>query len=144
MTRLNAALTGIEAQLETEAVQVAVAVAGKLSPELVAREPLTEISALASEAFRQLVATPQIAIHTGADIFDATKEKLEEIARLRGFEGRLNVQSDANVATRRLPHRMGRRRRHPRHRGDACDDRRDGRPLYRGARHGCELARFRN
>lgn len=98
MARLNAALTGIEARLETEAVQVAVAVAGKLSPELVAREPLAEISALASEAFRQLVATPQIAVHTSADIFDATKEKLEEIARTRGFEGRLTVQSDANVA----------------------------------------------
>ncbi len=98
MARLNNALTGIEARLETEAVQVAVAVAGKLSPELVAREPLAEISALAGEAFRQLVATPQIAIHTGADIFDAAREKLEEIARLRGFEGRLTVQSDANVA----------------------------------------------
>lgn len=98
MTRLNAALAGIEARLETEAVQVAVAVAGKLSPELVAREPLAEISALASEAFRQLVATPQIAIHTGSDIFDAAKEQLEEIARTRGFEGRLTVQSDANVA----------------------------------------------
>ena len=35
MARLNAALTGIEARLETEAVQVAVAVARKLSPELV-------------------------------------------------------------------------------------------------------------
>ena len=98
MARLNDALTGIEARLETEAVQVAVSVASKLAPELVAREPLTEISALASEAFRQLVTTPQIAVHTGSDIFDATKEKLEDIARMRGFEGRLTVQSDAAIA----------------------------------------------
>ena len=98
MARLNAALTGIEARLETEAVQVAVAVAGKLAPELVAREPLAEMAALAGEAFRQLVTTPQISVHIGTDIFDAAKDKLEEIARLRGFEGRLSVQPDAAIA----------------------------------------------
>jgi flagellar assembly protein FliH len=98
MARLHGALGLIEAKMETEAVHVAVSVARKLAPELVAREPLTEISALASEAFRQLVATPQIAVHTGMEIFDATKEKLEDIARLRGFEGRLTVQSDAAIA----------------------------------------------
>lgn len=98
MTRLNSALTAIETRLEVEAVHVAVAVAGKLAPELVAREPLTELSALAGECFRQLVATPQISIHIGGDIFDAAKDKLEEIARMRGFEGRLNVQPDAAIA----------------------------------------------
>ena len=98
MARLNSALTGIETRLEIEAVHVAVAVAGKLAPELVAREPLTELSALAGECFRQLVATPQISIHIGGDIFDAAKDKLEEIARMRGFEGRLNVQPDVAIA----------------------------------------------
>jgi flagellar assembly protein FliH len=77
MARLNGALTGIETRLEIEAVHVAVAVAGKLAPELVAREPLTELSALAGESFRQLVATPQISVHIGGDIFDAAKDKLE-------------------------------------------------------------------
>jgi flagellar assembly protein FliH len=98
MARLHSALAGIEARLETEAVQVAVSVARKLAPQLVAREPLAEISALASECFRQLVTTPQISVAIGVDIFDATKDKLEDIARLRGFDGRLTVQPDANVA----------------------------------------------
>src|SRR5262245_57737706 len=40
-------LTAVEARLETEAVEVAVAVARKLAPELVAREPLAELAALA-------------------------------------------------------------------------------------------------
>lgn len=97
MARLNNALAGIEAKLETEAVQVAFSVARKLAPELVAREPLTEMSALASECFRQLVSTPQISVAIGTDIFDATKEKLEDIARLRGFDGRLNVMADSAV-----------------------------------------------
>ena len=98
MVRINGALTGIETRLEIEAVQVAVSVAGKLAPELVAHEPLTELSALAGDALRQLVTTPQISIHIGTDIYDAAKEKLEEIARQRGFEGRLSVHPDTTVA----------------------------------------------
>ena len=94
MERIHQALTGIETKLETEAVEVAVAVAAKLAPELIAREPFTEISALATEAFRQLVTTPQIVVHIGADIYDDAKEKLEDIARRRGFDGRLLVQTD--------------------------------------------------
>lgn len=98
MARVNAGLVGVETRLETEAIQVAVAVASKLAPELVAREPLTEIAALATECFRQLVTTPQITVQISADIFEAAKEKLEEIARLRGFDGRLAVQSGAAIA----------------------------------------------
>jgi len=98
LSRLDRALNGIEARLETEAVQVAVAVAGKLAPELIAREPYTEISALATECFRQLVTTPHVAVHVGTDIFDLAKERLEATASAGGFEGRLVVMSDASMA----------------------------------------------
>ena len=98
LERLDRALVAIETRLETEAVQVAVAVASKLAPELIAREPFAEMSALATESFRQLVTTPQIVVHTAADIHDTAKAKLEDIARSRGYEGRLSVQSDASMA----------------------------------------------
>jgi flagellar assembly protein FliH len=98
MARLNAALAGIEARLETEAVEVAVAVAGKLAPELIAREPFAEISALATGTFNHLVKAPHVAVHIGADIYETAKEKLEEIARARGFDGRLVVLSDPAMA----------------------------------------------
>jgi flagellar assembly protein FliH len=75
-------------------VEVSVAVAAKLAPALIAREPFAEISALANECFHQLVAAPHIVIRVGADIYDAAKEKLEEIAHAKGFEGRLVVLSD--------------------------------------------------
>src|SRR3984885_4198379 len=54
----NDALRAIETRLECEAVEGAVAVARKLSPALIAREPFAEISALASDCFRQLVSAP--------------------------------------------------------------------------------------
>ncbi|MGH6682510.1 MAG: FliH/SctL family protein [Pseudolabrys sp.] len=98
MGRLEQALGGIAARLETEAVQVAVAVAGKLAPELIAREPFAEISALATESFNHLVKAPHVAVHIGADIYDTAKTKLEEIALSRGFEGRLMVLSDPSMA----------------------------------------------
>jgi flagellar assembly protein FliH len=94
LDRIHRGLAAIEARLETEAVQVAIAVASKLAPDLIAREPFAEISSLASECFRQLVTTPQIAVHISADLYEPAKEKLEEIARMRGFEGRLTVLSD--------------------------------------------------
>src|SRR5690242_1634278 len=48
---LDRNLAAVEKKLEAEAVEVAVAVARKLAPALVAREPLAEISALATDCF---------------------------------------------------------------------------------------------
>ena len=98
MERLERSLAGIAAKLETEAVHVAVAVASKLAPELIAREPFTEISALATESFNHLVKAPHVVVHIGADIYETAKTKLEEIAHARGFEGRLVVLSEAAMA----------------------------------------------
>lgn len=94
MERLERSLAGISARLETEAVEVAVAVATKLAPELIAREPFAEISALATESFNHLVKAPHVVVHIGAEIYETAKAKLQEIANARGFEGRLVVLSD--------------------------------------------------
>jgi flagellar assembly protein FliH len=96
--RLDAALTAIETRLETEAVEVAVAVAAKLAPALLAREPFAEISALATDCFHHLVSTPHVAVRVGPDIYDTAKQKIEEISRARGFEGRLAVVPDETLA----------------------------------------------
>ena len=96
--RLDNALTAIETRLETEAVEVAVAVAAKLSPALIAREPFAEIAALATECFHHLVSTPLVSVRIAADIHGTAKEQIEEIARAGGFDGRLAVISDDNLA----------------------------------------------
>jgi flagellar assembly protein FliH len=98
MERLHKALGDIEARLETEAVEVAVAVAGKLAPELIAREPFAEISALATSTFSHLVKAPHVVVHIGADIYETAKAKLDEIAQAHGFEGRLVVLSEPAMA----------------------------------------------
>jgi flagellar assembly protein FliH len=97
MEKLHRALAAIEARLETEAVDVAVTVAGKLAPALIAREPFAEISALATDCFRHLVKTPHVTVHVGSAVHALAKEKLDEIAQARGFEGRLLLTADDNL-----------------------------------------------
>jgi flagellar assembly protein FliH len=94
----NSALKAIETRLECEAVEVAVAVGRKLAPALIAAEPFAEIAALASDCFRQLVATPHIAVRVNDSLYAATREKLDEIVRSRGFEGRLVVLAEHDIA----------------------------------------------
>jgi flagellar assembly protein FliH len=94
----NDALHAIETRLECEAVEVAVAVARKLAPALLAREPFAEISALASECFRQLIASPHIAVRINDALYATAKEKLDEIVRARNYEGRLVVLAEPAIA----------------------------------------------
>ena len=94
----NAALKSIETRLECEAVEVAVAVGRKLAPALMAQEPFAEIAALASECFRHLVATPHIAVRVNDALYSVTQEKLGDIVRARGFEGRLVVLAESDIA----------------------------------------------
>jgi flagellar assembly protein FliH len=98
LDKLYKALAGIEMRLETEAVEVAVAVAGKLSPALIAREPFAEISALATDCFQHLVKTPHVVVRVGPAIYEIAKDKLEAIAQARGFEGRLVVMAEDGLA----------------------------------------------
>ncbi len=94
----NSALAAIETRLECEAVEVAVAVARKLAPTLIAREPFAEIAALASDCFRQLVAAPHIAVRVNDALYATAKEKLDDIVRARSFEGRLVVLAESDIA----------------------------------------------
>jgi flagellar assembly protein FliH len=96
--KANEALQAIETRLECEAVEVAVAVARKLVPTLIAREPFAEIATLASDCFRELVSSPHIAVRVNDAVYATAKEKLDDIARARTFEGRLVVLAEPEVA----------------------------------------------
>jgi len=91
-------LRTIEARLESEAVEVAVAVARKLASALIGREPFAEIAALASGCFRELVASPHIVIRVNDALYAEAREKLDDVARAHGFEGRLVVLGEPSVA----------------------------------------------
>jgi flagellar assembly protein FliH len=92
-------LNAIEQRLEAEAVEVAVAVAGKLAPELIARDPFAEIAALSADCFRHLVGAPHVVVRVNDTLYTAARERLEEIARLSGFDGRLVVLAEPDIGT---------------------------------------------
>jgi flagellar assembly protein FliH len=96
--RLAQGLAAIEGRLETEAVEVAAAVARKLAPELIAREPLAEIVTLATDCFKQLVTAPHIVVRVNDALLATAKQHLGDAARTRGFEGRLVVIAEPDIA----------------------------------------------
>ena len=98
LDRLARGLAAVEQRLETEAVELAVAVARKLAPELVSRHPFAEIAALATECFKQLSAAPHVVVRVNDALHATARAELGEIARTRGFEGRLVVLAEPEIA----------------------------------------------
>jgi len=94
---LTQGLGGIEARLEAESVEVAFAVARKLAPELIATEPFAEIATLVASCFRQLVAAPHVVVRVAESVYESTHQRLEEIARMHGFDGRLVVLAEPGM-----------------------------------------------
>jgi flagellar assembly protein FliH len=91
-------LEAVEARLEVEAIEVAVAVARKLAPGLIAREPLAEIAALARGCFAQLINAPHVVVRVSEALHAAAREELERAARVHGFDGRLVVLGEPEIA----------------------------------------------
>lgn len=96
---IAARVNGIEDRMETEAVDVAVAVARKLTAELIAREPLGEITALVSDCFSHLVATPHLVVRINDSLYEGARAQIERLAAHAGFEGRLVILAEPSIAT---------------------------------------------
>ena len=98
LAALDRSLAGVEARLETEAIEVAVAVARKLAPELIGREPLAEMAALATGCFRHLVAAPHVVVRVNEALHETARHEIEEVVRRCGLESRLVVLAEPDIA----------------------------------------------
>ena len=96
---IAAGFSGVELRMETEAVDVAVAVARKLATELISREPLSEISALVADCFAQLVSTPHIVVRINDALYEAAHARIETLAKQNGFAGRLVILAEPDIQT---------------------------------------------
>jgi flagellar assembly protein FliH len=99
MQGIAARFAGVESRMETEAVDVAVAVARKLCSELIAAEPLGELSGLVSECFSHLVSTPHLVVRVNDQLYEAARERIERLAKPSGFQGRLVILAEPQIAT---------------------------------------------
>ena len=96
---IAARFASIETRMETEAVDVAVAVARKLCSELIASEPLGEIGGLVGNCFAQLVSTPHLVVRINEQLYESARERIERLAKQSGFEGRLVILAEPGIET---------------------------------------------
>ena len=99
MQSIAARFAGIETRMETEAVDVAVAVARKLCSALIANEPLGEIVGLVRDCFSHLVSTPHLVVRINASLYEMAREGIERLAKQAGFEGRLVILAEPEIVT---------------------------------------------
>jgi flagellar assembly protein FliH len=99
MQGIAARLGGVEDRMETEAVDVAIAVARKLCSALVAAEPLGEVTGLVRDCFAQLVATPHLVVRINEALYEPAHEMIERLAKQSGFAGRLVILAEPEIAT---------------------------------------------
>lgn len=92
-------LSGVEARLETEAIDVAVAVAKKLAAALVEREPLAEIAALATDCFRNLASAPHVVVRVSEAQQASVAKPIEDLVRARGLSAHLVVLAEPGIDT---------------------------------------------
>ena len=78
-------------------MDVAVAVARQLSGELIAAEPLAGVTALVADCFRHLVSTPHLVIRINEQLYEAGRDRFEQLARQSGFQGRLIVLAEPDI-----------------------------------------------
>ena len=89
--------TAAAVEAERQAAALAVSFARKLASGLMARQPLSEIEALARSVFAHLRATPHVVVRVHSDLVDAVKPKLDAIARETGFTGTIIVLGEVDM-----------------------------------------------
>jgi flagellar assembly protein FliH len=96
------ALMRSEAQFERSVADHAVALGctllRKLHPELMRRHGAAEVEALIARCLERLHAEPRIVVRLHDGMLDLLRPRLDEIARLGGYEGRVILVADDAIA----------------------------------------------
>jgi flagellar assembly protein FliH len=92
------AIARIEAAAGAEAITFARVFAERLSGERLAEAPMRAIEAAARTAFEDLRGAPHMAARVAPDLVEATEALLKRLAREVGYEGRLVVLGEPDIA----------------------------------------------
>lgn len=79
------------------AAQVAMAVLRKVLPAACEEHAFAEVVRTVQDCFANVLDEPRIIIRTEAGLVDPVREKLEAVAVMHGFEGRVVVQADPRL-----------------------------------------------
>jgi flagellar assembly protein FliH len=98
MGEISAELKMLEARLEAEAVEVALAVSRQLAPGLIAREPIAEIERLVSGILAQVRSAPHVVVRLASNLVQSASGRLLKLAETRGYAGRLVLLPEPGLA----------------------------------------------
>lgn len=85
------------AQSQAESVRLAVAIVRKMLPGLARRHGLTEIEAMIGDCLADLVDEPRVVVRVHDRMLDSLKERVDAVARERGFAGKLVLLADPGL-----------------------------------------------
>jgi flagellar assembly protein FliH len=66
---------------------------------LIAAEPLAEITGLVKDCFSHLVSTPHLVVRINDALYEGARERIEQMSRQSGFEGRLVILAEPTIPT---------------------------------------------
>jgi flagellar assembly protein FliH len=95
---VDAAQARAAAELRADAARLALAIAGKLAPELVARQPLAEIEAMIVECLAQLPTEPRVVVRVAEGLVDALSGRIDDLVRRVGFSGAVVLLGEPTMA----------------------------------------------
>jgi flagellar assembly protein FliH len=85
-------------EVRQDASLLAFAVGRKLAAAAVRALPTADVEELLRHALHQAVGEPRVVLHTSPKVAELLGPKLAEIAHEEGFEGRLAIAGEANLA----------------------------------------------
>lgn len=105
LERLAAGLSALDAraeadrrEIEANAIELALAAAGRLAPALIDREPAAELTALLRGCLASIRDLPHVAIRVSGDLVEPMRDSFEAVAAESGFTGRLVVLGEPAIA----------------------------------------------
>ena len=98
MDRLSGELARLNAHAAGEAIRFGLAFARTLAAGLVSRFPLARIEDAARGIFADVRGAPHLALSVAPDLVTGARERVGALTRERGFEGRLVVLGDPEIA----------------------------------------------
>lgn len=105
LTRLGLAAAGLlnqsdarDAEREAQAVTFAFALAGKIAGDALDARPLAAIGEAAASALQHLRGVPHLVVRVHESLVDEAETLMKRLARERGYEGRLVVLGEPDLA----------------------------------------------
>lgn len=98
LARIDAAQANAACEIRIDAARLALAIAAKLSPALIARLPLAEIEAVVADCLVQLPMEPRVVVRVAEPLVERLTAGIDEIVRRTGFSGAVVLLGEPAMA----------------------------------------------